>query len=104
MGTITITVVSCATGVTEVISPSMQTNVYPNPFSQSADVVLMGAEALGLYQIRIFDLPGNIVRSADFIGDHFTLERGDLSEGIYFYKVVSGGRDIHTGKFIIRKK
>ena len=101
---ITITVVSCATGAGQIDPSSLQTGVYPNPFSESAELVVMWPETFGLYHIRIFDLPGNIVRSADFIGDHFTLERGNLSDGIYFYKVASDGRDVHAGKFIIMKK
>ena len=104
MATITIIVISCATGVDQVNAPSPQAIVYPNPFSESAHVVVTGVEASGSYQMKIFDLMGNSTKNINFTGNQFTLEKENLSEGIYFFKLVSDGRDVYTGKFIISKK
>ena len=102
---ITITVYDCATAVAESGSVSSIAVVFPNPFSESAVVTLSGEEGTQQHEMKIFDLLGNEVRSINFTGKQTTIERGNLSEGVYFYKIqtpLSLKRE-DTGKFIINK-
>ena len=115
--TITITVQDCATGINE-INLSASALVSPNPFSESATVIITGVEGTYPHELKIFDMLGNEVRSISFTGSQTTLERGNLVDGVYFYKIQTplslgrglpagqagaGGEVGKAGKFIISK-
>ena len=115
---ITITVQDCTTGIDE-INSSASVLVSPNPFSESATVIITGVEGSQLHEMKIYDMLGNEVRSINFNGAQTTIERKNLSDGVYFYRIqtplsllspfggVGGGRaggEVVTGKFIIGKE
>ena len=128
MGTadITITVKDCGTtAISEMNSSSANVLVMPNPFSESAAVIITGLEGIlshesDSYRMKVYDVLGNEVRSVNFTGQQTTIERGSLADGVYFYRIQSplsllspfggagGGRTggevgEATGKFIITK-
>ena len=80
----------------------------PNPFNESAVVILTGAEDLqshepGSYRMKIYDVLGNEMRSIHFAGKETTVARRDLSDGIYFYKIILLDGKIVSGKFVVAK-
>ena len=116
VASITVGVLNCATGISENNLSASQVVVSPNPFNESAVVAISGVEGIQSHELKIFDMLGNEVRSISFTGIETTLQRGDLSDGIYFYKLVrkesfgdtplslgrGAGGEV-TGKFIISK-
>jgi Secretion system C-terminal sorting domain len=85
-------------------STPVKVNIYPNPFSTSA-VLLIDIEntTSKSYSLSLYDLNGKIVRTIDGIsGNKIELQRGNLISGTYIYKLTSSGSELSTGKFIIQ--
>ena len=103
--TITITVHNCTTSISEIYSSDLKILVSPNPFSESAVVSVLGQEENQSYEMKIFDMLGDEVRRIYFAGKQTAIDRGYLSEGIYFYKIETirtrASESATTGKFII---
>jgi hypothetical protein len=77
--------------------------LYPNPFSQSATLALAGFQlpAPGL-RLIIYDIMGKEVRrQTTNDNDRFTIERGNLMNGMYFYSVLNEQKTIARGKMIV---
>ena len=101
---ITITVNACNTAVSEINSASEQVVISPNPFNEYATIHITGGEALnGQMEVKVFDMLGKEVKSIIFSGEQVTLERGNLMNGVYFYRVIFKDQHIITGKFIVNE-
>ena len=101
--TITITVSDCPNAISE-INSAFSLVVSPNPFSESAVVTMTGLEGAQSHELKIFDVLGNEVKNLLITGKQTALERGNLADGIYFYKIISADKNIITGKFVVGKK
>ena len=97
---ITISVYDCATGIGEIISAS-NVSIFPNPFSESALVIVTGLEGNQQNEMKIYDMLGNEVRSIHFTGKQTTIERRGLSDGVYFYKVISLNGNSFSGNLLL---
>ena len=82
--------------LTSVLSNDViQLSVYPNPVT---DVVHIGG-LNGAYTVRIFNMTGQVVKSAMGASPELTLNLNDLSSGMYLIRIESQGRT-HTSKVI----
>jgi len=71
--------------------------VAPNPFRDQVSFELKNGS--GTYDLRIFDLSGQLVQEVNGIDtDKYTLMRSDLASGTYFYEVIAERR--FTGKIL----
>ncbi len=87
-------------------------NLYPNPFSTSATLEIKGAVGNGNVAIIIYDMVGREVKNIPLLpnaqsnttqsGMSFTIDRNDLSNGMYFYKLTNKNELIGSGKFTIQ--
>lgn len=60
-----------------------------------------GTSSIAFY---LYDSQGRLVRKYTGIkGESFVLERGNLEEGIYFYLLKSGEKELRTGKLVVGK-
>jgi hypothetical protein len=77
--------------------------VYPNPFTTSASIVIKSAKPVENGTLVIYDLPGKKVRRLDHIrSNHVTVERENLSPGIYLFNLYYGeGNSFGTGKLVV---
>ncbi|TAL58777.1 MAG: T9SS type A sorting domain-containing protein [Bacteroidetes bacterium] len=79
----------------------IRSSVFPNPFSESAEIQVSGIE----YQakgIRLFDVLGQEISPDVTKNDKgFLIKRNNLSIGIYFYEIKTSENIFSTGKFII---
>jgi hypothetical protein len=74
--------------------------VIPDPFITSA-VIYFNTKVIGA-TLRIYDLSGKTIRVLeDVSGDHLKIERGNLSNGVYQFELVSGNDRLVSGKFLI---
>lgn len=74
-------------------------NVYPNPVSDYAVICLPGRQLL--HGIEIFDIGGRRVFSSGPVNCvEYSLNRGDLKEGIYIVK--GQGDTVFTGKLVVK--
>jgi uncharacterized repeat protein (TIGR01451 family) len=78
-----------------------EVKVYPNPFADRTTFVLPFTDKIVSFEMT--DVLGKNVRSIQGItSKEFTVERGSLSEGVYFYKIKSGHSVINVGKLVVR--
>lgn len=96
------------------ISKNDGTNVitiYPNPFSTSATLEIKGAVGNGNVALVVYDMVGREVKNIPLSnsqsnttqsGVSFTIDRNELSNGMYFYKVSNENGVIGSGKFSIQ--
>ncbi|MEL7342546.1 MAG: T9SS type A sorting domain-containing protein, partial [Bacteroidota bacterium] len=78
--------------------PSVQ--VVPNPFTEQSEIRFDNPQGKA-YSLRLYDQQGQLVREyAEQRGDHFRIERGDLSAGLYLFQLTHEAQQ-YTGKLII---
>jgi hypothetical protein len=75
-------------------------SVYPNPFSSSATLQLQ--QHIDNASLTIYNAKGNKIKIINNIsGNQLKIDRGNLSQGLYFYDLKQDSKNISTGKFII---
>ncbi len=77
-------------------------NVFPNPFSNQVTIVVnSGKTPLTNLSIEIIDVLGNIItKRNDFNENKIVLNRDNLANGVYFYKISDSSTVIGTGRLI----
>ncbi len=82
----------------------MESSVYPNPFSESATLVMdAGISQFEHPSVQIYDLSGKKVMDLGVItSKEVVFNQGNLSKGSYFYQVSNGNALISQGKFIVQ--
>ncbi len=75
-------------------------NVYPNPFSETATFELATTETFRQLQFTLYDVTGREIKRINFSGNRFDLQRTDLTNGMYIYRIESNGTLLSTGKVI----
>jgi len=76
--------------------------VYPNPFSDQTVLYIGQSIELKGTEIRVFDMLGKEVMVISGIHSYqVTIERKDLRDGMYFYRLINDSKEISTGKLII---
>ncbi|MGB3949376.1 MAG: T9SS type A sorting domain-containing protein [Bacteroidia bacterium] len=86
--------------------------IYPNPFSTSATIEIKGAIASGDVTMVVMDMIGRELKTISLSHNasstntqntvQFTIERNDLANGMYFYKLVNNKDVIAGGKFTVQ--
>jgi PKD repeat protein len=78
-------------------------SVFPNPFEETTTFVL-DRKNDEVYTFELMDVMGKKLMQIDQISEkQFSISKGALSPGIYFYKICSAETAIATGKLIIRE-
>ena len=77
--------------------------VYPNPFADNTTISIGKSVTLSNAEIHIYDVVGKEVKLISNIQSHeFTIDRNNLANGMYFYKLLNKGEAINSGKLIIK--
>ena len=74
--------------------------IFPNPFNESASITF-NDELAGNAEFILSDVFGREVMAIENVSNHKVISRGNLSSGIYFYRVTSGSKVISYGKLVI---
>ncbi|MCX6275267.1 MAG: T9SS type A sorting domain-containing protein [Bacteroidetes bacterium] len=85
-------------GVSE-LSILNEMKIYPNPVTSQLTVRFASDE---FHQIKITDLAGKEIRSAEFTGKQITIERETLNAGIYFLQATDHQQHIVNAKVIVQ--
>lgn len=77
-------------------------NVFPNPFANQVTLAIISeSNSLTNLSVEITDIQGrSIMKRNDFVAGKITIDRGDLMDGIYFYKIYSASTVVGTGRLI----
>ncbi len=73
-------------------------DVYPNPSSDIVNVLFVNNNAI--YTVELFDIAGRIVKSDKTSQPGYTLEKGNLVNGVYFLKVTNAKGEASVRKII----
>ena len=96
---------SGASGTGDLMLQNNSFQVFPNPFNSYAKIKINN-ENLNHQSIDfvMYDLLGNEIKHQQVIAGEkeFVIERRNISEGIYFYKLTNNHEIIGTGKLIIQ--
>ncbi len=76
--------------------------VYPNPFVDQATVEVVADQQLEDMRFKLYDMTGRMIRNESFTGMTYQLQRGQLTTGMYVYKIESKGVDVSSGKLMVR--
>lgn len=74
----------------------------PHPVGTSALLQIDGLSGNTEWSAEIFDARGALVRSEQVNGAQWRFERGELTAGLYFLRVVSGNKVLGAGKIVLR--
>ena len=79
------------------------TTAYPNPFHGNTTVKINKDLKNKTLEFTMYDLVGSEVQKKQLVQEknEFVIERGNLAEGMYFYKLTHNGEIIATGKLTI---
>jgi uncharacterized repeat protein (TIGR01451 family) len=81
--------------------PEYTVRVMPQPMSESARIIVEKVPPVGDYTLQIFDLNGILVRSVVNSAPVFDLQRDNLPDGLYVFKVLLDGALTGNGKVLI---
>ncbi len=92
------------TGIENTYSKAINTiNAYPNPANDYASIVYKAGNGTSA-SIILRNVLGSVVKNVTLNGTEgkFSLNTNDLTNGIYFYSLVSDGISVSTKKLIIK--
>ena len=89
-------------GVNNLSSVGISSVFYPNPFDNNATLNVNGPVKICNARLEIYDVLGQCVRDVQNINQtNIPIVKGDLQNGVYFYRLINKGEIITTGKFIL---
>lgn len=92
---------SIITGTENVLVENVAVKVYPNPFSEQTTLEVEGGNYQKL-QLKIYDVMGRDVLQYLSTENKIQIQRGNLVQGVYIYRLEGDGELINTGKIIIQ--
>jgi hypothetical protein len=82
--------------------PQEVIGIYPNPFSNTAELRVESGNEVTNATLYITDLHGKVVSTQTGIpSNSFIFNRGNLQAGLYFFKLSQNGIELGNGKFVI---
>lgn len=95
-------VVNCLTvGAERLANTSFE--IYPNPFCSITTLEISENSEFSNYELRIYDVMGREVKNVtDIHKGKNTIDKGNLTSGIYFYTLSNSKGISGSGKFIIK--
>ncbi len=82
--------------------PGLEIKVYPNPFKETVTIEISEGYENEEVIFSLFDVTGRLVRSQQFIGNKYDFYRNQLPSGLYIFKLESEGKQIGSGKMLVR--
>jgi hypothetical protein len=77
--------------------------IYPNPFTSSITITQKDPTQMKNCEVKLYDVLGAEVMSTIISKQITIIETGNLSSGIYFYKVFSNNKEVQSGKLVSEK-
>jgi len=85
--------------------PAAEATIQPNPFSQAATVNIENAEIdFDNAYFIVSDVLGREIRKTKITDYRFSLAKGNLPEGMFFYMIIENSILAASGKFIITRQ
>jgi uncharacterized repeat protein (TIGR01451 family) len=98
--------------ITAIIEPnktpnSLTINVSPNPFTEHATFELLENDKpfssnFNALNFQLFDALGRLIRNEKITNARFEFNKNDLANGLYFFKIMNGGKVMGHGKLVVQ--
>jgi hypothetical protein len=98
--------------ITAIIEPNktsnaLTINVSPNPFAEHATFELLEngkpfSSNFNALNFQLFDAFGRLIRSEKITDARFDFNKNDLTNGLYFFKIMDGGKVMGHGKLVVQ--
>lgn len=89
-------------GISEQLNNQSGIMVYPNPFCTITNISIVSENTSLTWVLNIYDTTGKKVVSQNMENtNHTIIQKGNLSNGIYFYQAVDKTKVLGSGNFII---
>lgn len=89
--------------VDEIKIPGLKIKVGPNPFTDFTKFEIeTDGHIFKELTFQVYDAIGRLVSTQNFSGNSFMHYRNQMTTGIYFYRLVSDGRLLSSGKLLVR--
>jgi hypothetical protein len=88
--------------VWEPTQPQYAVRVQPQPMSETAQIIVENAPIAGDYVLQIFDLNGRLFKQITGKSPAFEVQRNNMPEGVYLFKVLLDGVLAGNGKLIVQ--
>lgn len=90
-------------GIEDILVPQVKVTVYPNPFELYTTVQIESETNYQTITLEVFDAMGRlIVKKQNQNKQQIILERQDMLQGVYFYRLVADGLLLNSGKLLVR--
>lgn len=76
-------------------------NIYPNPLSENFTLQIINGQ-IAEYEFVMYDMLGNVVLQTKIQNPKSEIQRGNLSSGMFFYKITGHKGVVQTGKIIVQ--
>jgi hypothetical protein len=83
----------------EIVKSNPNVWVYPNPVTSNS-IVVFPNEGNDDAVLEIFDSGGKIISNTETCEDHIPIGCLNLSQGVFFYRILSGKEVIGSGRFL----
>lgn len=90
----------CIISVSNVPAFSKNISIYPNPFHDNSTIKISGFEYLNS-DLKIFNVYGKLLKQYSILNSQTTINRDNLSNGIYFYQLTNKSGRTECGKFTV---
>lgn len=95
--------ITTGVSVKENQKPIFKVQLFPNPFSSFATIKISADEQkINNYQLVVYDIFGKVVLKHEISNQQTEINRGNLSDGVYFYEITNQKNQPVRGKFIIQ--
>ena len=74
--------------------------IFPNPCQESFNVMINESAGNITYAFQLFSNTGIQISSNEFRSPNFTIKRGSLKSGLYYYQIISSSGNRHCGKIL----
>jgi len=89
-------------GINDLLTQQEKSIIEPNPFSTQATIQIYNSSHRNNLQFTLYDVLGREVLQLSIVNNQTTIQRGNLKNGIYFYKLSSNQQPIDNGKVVIQ--
>ncbi|CAN5310039.1 hypothetical protein BH09BAC5_BH09BAC5_05600 [soil metagenome] len=91
-------------GINENFAAGSAVEIFPNPFTTSTTIKINPVLLHSGLEVKfeLFDVTGKEIKNEVLTSAEYTLNRENLSEGLYFYRLILGENSISNGKIIIQ--
>jgi len=93
--------VDLATSVEDLSGTGSRINAFPNPADRNLFIDIDGPLAAEALEIAVVDNTGRQVLAKTVTNGRITLTTAFLADGVYVYRIVRGGEEVATGRFVV---